>query len=293
MSGIGRRTFIKGSIAGAIAAPAIVHTSVSIAQASKVIKTAHPPWTHTSTVGGITAGLVESVGYQWEITTANIVVAIAALAKGDIDIMHAFTHVGWEEHYDKYWRNFDLLGTSHGPLKIALGVPDFVTDISTCQDLKDREKEFGGEVISIAVGTSIHTNTVKAVKAYGLDLEVKPTSEHAMVAAFVRAVKRKEPILISPWRPNYMMIKYPIKMLKDPMNAFGLPQFISYVGRAGFAKDHPRLAHLLPKVSFTLSELERIMGEKVTEKKMDPHDAGKEWLQEHPDRIEKWTRGYS
>lgn len=87
-----------------------------------------------------------------------------------------------------------------------------------------------------------------------------------------------------------MNANFDIKYLKGGQEFFGGEGTVYTVTRKGFADDCPNVAALLKNMKFKLP-MENEMMAKILDEGMDPDDATKAWLKEHPDTIDGWLDG--
>jgi glycine betaine/proline transport system substrate-binding protein len=69
-------------------------------------------------------------------------------------------------------------------------------------------------------GAGIHANTVKAIDLYGLDYEQITSSGPAMVASLDKAIRDKEWIVVTGWKPHFKWSQNDLKYLKDPKGVY-------------------------------------------------------------------------
>jgi glycine betaine/proline transport system substrate-binding protein len=89
--------------------------------------------------------------------------------------------------------------------------------INSIEEL-NANKEFKGEIIG--GGAGIHANTVKAIDLYGLDYEQITSSGPAMVASLDKAIRDKEWIVVTGWKPHFKWSQNDLKYLKDPKGVY-------------------------------------------------------------------------
>jgi glycine betaine/proline transport system substrate-binding protein len=71
----------------------------------------------------------------------------------------------------------------------------------------------------IGGGAGIHANTVKAIDLYG-DYEQITSSGPAMVASLDKAIRDKEWIVVTGWKPHFKWSQNDLKYLKDPKGVY-------------------------------------------------------------------------
>ncbi|WP_079478543.1 glycine betaine ABC transporter substrate-binding protein [Halobacillus salinus] len=103
------------------------------------IELVQTPWDTERSSGYVAKNVLETLGYDAEVTTVSPSVAFKAIAQGDGDASLApwmpATH---GDFYDKYEGEFDDLGENLKGAKIGLVVPEYM-DIDSIEDLKAKE----------------------------------------------------------------------------------------------------------------------------------------------------------
>jgi glycine betaine/proline transport system substrate-binding protein len=111
--------------------------------------------------------------------------------------------------------------------------------INSIEELNAKDK-FKGEIIGIG-GAGIHANTVKAIDLYGLDYEQITSSGPAMVASLDKAIRDKEWIVVTGWKPHFKWSQNDLKYLKDPKGVYP-KDACTIISRRGFEADQPEAA---------------------------------------------------
>jgi glycine betaine/proline transport system substrate-binding protein len=75
---------------------------------------------------------------------------------------------------------------------------------------KDKFKE----IIGIGGGAGLHRNTIKAIDVYDLDYDQVTSSGPAMVASLEKAIRDKEWIVVTGWKPHFKWAQHDLKYLK-------------------------------------------------------------------------------
>jgi glycine betaine/proline transport system substrate-binding protein len=111
------------------------------------------------------------------------------------------------------WWKLVVLGEAFSEGTTGLVVPAYVT-INSIEELNANKDKFKGEIIGIGGGAGIHANTVKAIDLYGLDYEQITSSGPAMVASLDKAIRDKEWIVVTGWKPHFKWSQNDLKYLK-------------------------------------------------------------------------------
>ena len=147
-------------------------------------------------------------------------------------------------------------------------------------------------VTGIDAGAGLMSSTETALKKYGLtaqNWQLQTSSTAAMTSTLDKAIEDKRPIVITGWTPHWMFTNYPIKFLKDPKHVFGKAEHINTIVRKGLKKDKPEAYTILDRFHWNPTEMSAVMLK--VNNGMDPQKAAKQWIKQHPQEVEKWTKG--
>lgn len=161
----------------------------------------------------------------------------------------------------------------------------------------DSKSDLGSQVnytiTGIDAGSGIMASTQKALKEYpnlaNNNWQLQPSSSAAMTSTLNKAIKYKQPIVVTGWQPHWMFKKFPLKFLDDPKNAYGKSENLETIARKGLSKDNPGAYKLLKNFKWNASMMSDVMlsvndGEK-------PETAAKSFIKKHPDQTKKWLDG--
>lgn len=271
----------------ALCAAAMVGMTMLSAHAQeKTISMGTLSWEDLTPITGITKKVLEDAGYTVKVTQfSEWGIAYAALTKGDIKILASQTDYVAQDYWDKNKNKLEKLSpVSHG-LYQAIAVPKYVT-IDSTDELNANADKFGGKIVGIEPGSGLMRDTAKAVKDYGLKLQLLEGSTAAMTAALKSAIDRKEWVAVTIWTPSWMAQKYDIKFLKDPKGVFPPPQSYYWIGQKGFAAENPHAREVLASVYVPIDDITAINGAVKDGKSMD--EAVKAWIDAHADLLKRW-----
>ncbi|WP_068622010.1 glycine betaine ABC transporter substrate-binding protein [Paenibacillus tuaregi] len=150
--------------------------------------------------------------------------------------------------------------------------------------------QFHNQIIGIDPGSGIMKSTAKAIQDYNLkDWKLIEGSSTAMTAMLDKAIKNKEPIIVTGWTPHWMFTKYDLKYLDDPKKTYGEAEEIHTLARKGLKQDEPTAYTFLDRFSWTADEMGEIMA--AIQEGESPESAAKNWAVKHSDRVQEWTQG--
>ncbi|MHA8110218.1 glycine betaine ABC transporter substrate-binding protein [Lactobacillaceae bacterium Melli_B4] len=147
-------------------------------------------------------------------------------------------------------------------------------------------------ITGIDAGAGIMASTQNALHEYPLAAnkwQLQTSSTAAMTSALDKAIKYKQPIVVTGWQPHWMFKKYPIKFLKDPKNVYGKAEQIHTITKKNLKQTNPGAFKLLSQFHWTPSEMSDVMLQ--TNAGVDPAVAAKNWIKKNPKRVAEWTKG--
>ncbi|MBB6449986.1 glycine betaine/proline transport system substrate-binding protein [Geomicrobium halophilum] len=147
------------------------------------------------------------------------------------------------------------------------------------------------EIIGIDPGSVMMTDIEDALNHYDLDeWDLVSSSEGAMVQELDQAVENEEPVIVAGWEPHWKFTSYNLKFLEDPDEISTAENDVHTLVRNGLSEDLPGPYQLFDQFQFELEEQQQVM-ELMELEGMEAEDAAREWLGEHPERVEEWTEG--
>jgi glycine betaine/proline transport system substrate-binding protein len=245
----------------------------------------YPNWAEGIAFTHLAQAALQDKGYNVKITPLEPGPIYAALAKGDHDVMmDAWLPNTHKDYWKKFGDKLEKIGESFSGGTTGLVVPAYI-EINSIEDLNKNIDEFDGKIMGIGSGAGIHANTEKAIEEYGLNFKQITSSGPAMMASLKRAYDKKEPIIITGWKPHHMWADYDLKYLEDPKNVY--PKDVcAIVTRKGFNKERPVLAKFF--MNFNLEEMKLYNLMSAIKQGDDPEIAAKKWYNDHKTLVESW-----
>lgn len=281
-----------------LAAVAILATGTlsgpAVAQ-EKTIRIGWTAWADAEAVTKMAAQILEErLGYNVELTLADIAIQYSGVASGDLDVML----MSWlpETHRD-YMEEVAGRVVDLGPLyvgaKLGWAVPTYIPEdqLSSIEDLKNDEvrEQLGGQIIGIDPGAGLMRLSKQAIEEYGLDnYQLVASSGAGMTAQLDRAVQRNNWIVVTAWNPHWMFSAYDLRYLEDPQGVLGGAEHIDAVARLGFYQDFPEAAAFLARMFLPLEELEAVMYEA---QQTSYEEAVANYIKTHEARVNYWVTG--
>jgi glycine betaine/proline transport system substrate-binding protein len=188
--------------------------------------------------------VLEKKGYTVKFEYADAGPAFAGLSTGDYDV--AFD--GWlptthEAYLKQYGDSLVDLGAWNDEAKLTIAV-NKDAPIDSLDQLASHASDFGNRLVGIEPGAGLTEATQKKViPQYGLGkLDFVTSSTPAMLAELTSAMKKKDNIAVTLWRPHWAYDQFDLKDLKDPKNTLGSAESIHSIASTGFGKKFPEVA---------------------------------------------------
>ena len=252
------------------------------------IKLAYVEWDSEVASTYVVAEVLESVGYNVDITPLDNAIMWEAVSKGESDAMVS----GWlpathASQYEKYGADIEDLGPNLEGAKIGLVVPSYM-EVASIEDLST---EAASTITGIEAGAGVVAAAERALETYP-NLEswsLQPSSSGAMTVALEQAIKNEEEIVVTGWSPHWKFANYDLKYLEDPERVFGGEESIHTFVRQNLEQDAPDAFKILDAFEWTTEDIEEVMLDIYSGTK--PKDAAQKWIENNEDRVNKWTKG--
>jgi glycine betaine/proline transport system substrate-binding protein len=254
----------------------------------KEVSIFYPNWAEGVAFTYLAKTALEANGYEVELTNLAPGMIYGELSKDDskgdvfLDAWLPNTHKDyWADYGDKLVK----LGESFSEGTTGLVVPAYVT-INSIEELNSNKDKFNGEIIGIGAGAGIHASTLKAIDTYELDFEQITSSGPAMVASLKKAIRDKEWIVITGWKPHFKWFENDLKYLEDPKGVY--PKDVcAIISRRGFEKDQPEAATFFRNFNLNEGQLAELM----TAIKNNKEEAGAtEWYKNNKVLVDSWMK---
>jgi glycine betaine/proline transport system substrate-binding protein len=208
------------------------------------------------------------------------------VARGDIDMtLSAWLPVTHEAYLTSFKDKVQIIGTNYPGAKIGLIVPDYVKATSLA-DLNNFRADFDNRIVGIDAGAGVMKKTEEAIKAYGLEMRLQPSSGPAMTAELDRAYRAKKSIAVTGWIPHWMFAKYKLRFLADPKTIYGAEEHVDSVINPGLNTKAPAVVAFLKKFSWKPEEIGAVM--LAVEGGAKPAEAAEKWMNDNAARVAGW-----
>jgi len=226
------------------------------------------------------------LGYRVELLPLAAGIMWQGVARGDIDgTLSAWLPVTHEAYLANLKDKVQILNTNYPGARIGLIVPEYVKATSLA-DLNQYRADFDNRIVGIDAGAGVMKKTEEAIKAYGLDMRLQPSSGPAMTAELDRAFRANRAIAVTGWIPHWMFAKYKLRFLADPKNVYGAEEHVDTVVNPVLNTKAPSVVAFLKKFSWTPEEIGAVM--LAIETGAKPADAAEKWINDNPARTAGW-----
>ena len=280
-----RRKFLAQTLGvSALAATGVA----AFAQAKPTIKIGFVDgWSDSVATTNLAAAIIRSkLGYPVELVPLAAGIMWQGVARGDLDMtLSAWLPVTHEAYLTSFKDKVQILGANYPGAKIGLIVPDYVKATSLT-DLNNFRADFDNRIVGIDAGAGVMRKTEEAIKAYGLDMRLLPSSGPAMAAELDRSYRANKSIAVTGWIPHWMFAKYKLRFLADPKNIYGAEEHVDSVINPALNTKAPAVVAFLKKFSWKPEEIGAVMLAVEGGSKADA--AAEKWMNDNAARVSSW-----
>jgi glycine betaine/proline transport system substrate-binding protein len=250
-------------------------------------------WDEDTAASELWKYVLEKKGYDVELENADAAPAYSGLSTGDYDVVFDTwlpnTH---KQYMEQYGDQLDDLGVWNDQATLELAVPKY-SEIDSIADLKAHASDFDNKIVGIepAAGETAVVEK-QVIPQYGLgDMDFVTSSTPAMLADLKAALKAKEDVVVTLWRPHWAYDAFPIKDLEDPKGALGKGEQIHTVAKKDFTSEFPTASKWIKDFSMdsdTLYSLENVLVNSGA-KQSQYQEITAKWAAEHEDYVDSLT----
>ena len=232
--------------------------------------------------------LEEKMGYDVNLTSADVGPAYTSIANGDQDaFMETWLPVLHSNYIDRFEEDIVDLGYVYEGTQSGLVVPEYV-EVDSISNLNNNVEEFDGEITGIDAGAGVMQTTQDVIEEYDLNFDLITSSGPAMTAALSSAIENEEPIIVTGWQPHWKFGRWDLKFLKQDEDKMMWERGnIHIMGRQNLEQDKPELAQFLRNMYFTEEQLGDLMVT-VEESDQDVSQVTMQWMNEHEELVNSW-----
>jgi glycine betaine/proline transport system substrate-binding protein len=260
----------------------------ALAQAKPTLKIGFVDgWSDSVATTNLAAAIMRSkLGMNVELVPLAAGIMWQGVARGDIDMtLSAWLPVTHEAYLTNFKDKVQIIGANYPGAKIGLIVPDYVKATSLA-DLNTYRADFDNRIVGIDAGAGVMKKTEEAIKAYGLEMRLQPSSGPAMAAELDRAYRANKAIAVTGWIPHWMFAKYKLRFLADPKTIYGAEEHVDSVINPGLNTKAPAVVAFLKKFSWKPEEIGAVM--LAVEGGAKPADAAEKWMNDNAARVSGW-----
>lgn len=246
-------------------------------------------WTHL-----FAAILEDEMGYDVELTAADVGPAYAAVAAGDQDF---FMEAWLPNLHTTYVEGTDLVevSTIYENAVVGLIVPTYMADdgVTALSDLARPEvvDALNGQITGIDAGAGMMIATEEElIPAYGLDdagIELVPSSGPAMMAALQSAIENEEYIVGMGWQPHSMFGRFDLVILEQDGEQVWDQDDVYIMGRPGVEEDLPEVVEFFGNAMWTNETIGPLMVH-IADSDLNTLEAAREWKNENRQVWSDW-----
>ncbi|AIY40621.1 Glycine betaine/L-proline ABC transporter [Collimonas arenae] len=263
---------------------------VAAAESKPVIKIGYVEgWSDSVATTYVAAQIIRrDLGYEVKLIPVSAGLMWQGVARGDLDAtMSAWLPTTQGAYYEKLKDKVVNLGVNFPGARIGLIVPAYV-NASSIADLPAQKEAFDGRIVGIDAGAGVMTKTELAIKEYGLDYKLLPSSGSGMVAELERSIRNNKAIAVTGWVPHWMFAKWKLKFLDDPKKVYGEAEHVDSIANPGLEAKARPVNDLLKNFSWKPGEIDSVM--LAVENGAKPEVAAKQWVDVHPQRVSEWLQ---
>ena len=247
-------------------------------------------WAENIAVTNMWKVILEDKGYDVKLNNLNMGSTMKALENGDLDAsLEIWLPVQDANYLEKYQDTVDFSdATWFDNAKVGLVVPTYLEEVNSVEDLNEHKEMFNSEIVGFGPGAGTMEVTEELIEDYGLEFELLPSSESAMLAEIGNAVEAEEPIVAPLWSPHWIFSKYDLKFLEDPQETYGGVEKIHHATRQGFEEDHSEVSEWFKNWKMNDKQIGQLI--EYVESSEDPIDGAEKWVEENQDVIDEWVK---
>ncbi|MFF1572385.1 ABC transporter permease/substrate binding protein [Leifsonia sp. NPDC058292] len=251
-------------------------------------------WPEGEAVSYLWKHILEEKGYTVKFEYADAGPAFAGLSTGDYDVaLDGWLPTTHATYLKKYSDSLEDLGAWNDEAKLTIAV-NKDAPIDSLDELAAHASDFGDRLVGIEPGAGLTEATQnKVIPQYGLDkLQFITSSTPAMLAELTSAMKSKQNIAVTLWRPHWAYDQFDLKDLKDPKNTLGTAESLHVIGSKDFASKFPEAAGWFKDFRMDSDLLYSLENDMFNGAKSSDYDKiVTKWMSDHEDYVGSLTAG--
>jgi glycine betaine/proline transport system substrate-binding protein len=263
----------------------------AVVAASKSITIGNIGWDEDVAVNSLVQVLLhDKYGMTVKLQLADVGPLYLGVASGSLD---AFLDTWLPKTQAIYWSRYKgkfikLHPWYTGAANLGLTVPNY-SKARSIPDLIKYKSVFGGKIVGIEPGAGeMNVVQTKVIPGYKLGYTLEASSTPAMLASLQTALRSKQEVVVTLWKPHWAFTAYPIRYLSDPKHLMGGSEQLSAIVRKGLAKTNPQAYRLLEKMRLSESQLGTL--ELAIRHSKSPDAAARAWIKKHSALVQSWLK---
>lgn len=251
------------------------------------ITLSHTSWDDGLATTAVITNVLRDEGFHVSTVQLDPAILFNSLATGSSDFSVSPWRLSHGNYIEEYEDQIDIIRAHAEGAANGLTVPAYMEDVNSIEDLTDEANQ---TITSIEPGASLIDQANDMLDLYGnlseWDLQVSSTG--AMLTALRQAYGNEEEIVITAWRPHWMFSEFDLKILEDPLEAYGTGEEILTIARQGFKEENPRAYEILENFSWSVEDMQQVM--LYLQDDLSPEAAARKWMDENPEQVNEWKR---
>ena len=266
----------------------------------QAVRIADIGWTDVTTTTALFSSVLQSLGYEPQVTLLSIPVMYASMKNKDIDVYLGNWMPSMEGDRKAYLADgsIEVVRANLTGAKYTLAVPAYTyqAGLRDFADIQRFAAPLHNSIYGIEPGNDGNRLILGMLKQnlFGLTgFKLVESSEQGMLAEVERSLRNHEPIVFLAWDPHPMNMRFDLRYLSGGDAVFG-PNFggaTVYTNvRAGYLAACPNIGRLLKNLTFTLRGESEVM-DAILNKHEPAQAAAAAWLKANPQVVRSWLDG--
>lgn len=242
-------------------------------------------WTSTIVPTEIVKQILENMGYNVEVSEAELGAVYTGLSTGDVDIFMDSWSPQQDQYMEEYSDSIERISASYEDADAGMVVPEYMEDINDVGDLKGKEDMVNNEIFAISEADPAMEDLQDIIDAYDLDMEMVNSSEGAMLAAAEDKIEAQEPVVLYGWEPHSMFQQLDLKILTNEQ----VPEIygdtsVHVTVQDGLQEKAPEAYNLLNNWSISIDDMEEMITE--IDNGQNAEDVAQNWIDNNQNEID-------
>lgn len=295
------KTPMIATLAGAaLVSLTAMNANASEPESCQTVGLANVNWTGVTIKSEMMDYLLDTLGYETDLTTASVPIAFQSVADGQRDAFLGLWLPTQESMITPYLDDGEIeqLSANLEGAKYTLAVPEYVWEagVRDFSDLDEYKERFEGRIYGIEAGNDGNAAIQSMIDddAFGLgDWELMESSEAGMLTQVQRSVPRDEWVTFLGWAPHPMNINIDMRYLTGGAEYFGPNQggaTVYSIATAGYTDRCSNVGRLLEQYAYSVEEQSEAGGYVINDDQ-SPLAAAQSLVADKPEMLDRWLDG--